>query len=728
MLYLKKRRDCFAGLRIYENSYEKAKEPTIMNFQKALPIWLKGKECEMNVQARFTADFAGADGMNLKLTGASFYKVLLNGKLIHYGPAPTARGYARVDVIALDCAEGSNHLEIEAAGYYCYNFECVRQPSFLQAEVVCGDEVIAATGYDFAAYRVNSRLQKTVRYSFQRQFSESWDLHRADMAEEIAVLDLGLTYLDRKAPMPDMEPESMSGAICKDTFTWKENDWTLPSLQGAIDGTGELISGFLLEQIEENQWRTLSGLSYSIREKPAAFPMELSGGEFAVFKNAKNTAALMHVAYTASDDAKILLAYDEKLVNDRFDCEKWDNVNVISVKASGDVDFTSFVIGGFQYWGLFVLEGSITLKEAGIVKCRNSADDLPALKCDDPVVQGIYQAAFESFKCNSLGVYMDCPSRERAGWLCDSYFTSQAEYAFTGDTKVEDDFCENFLLCRDENIPEGMLPMCYPSDHTNKNFIPQWAMWFILELDQYKDRNKNADMAPYCELARRLIGYLDQFENEFGLLEKLPMWNFVEWSEANDWTADINFPTNMLYAQVLEAISGWTGDESMAARAKKIREKVREMSYDGQFFRDHAVRNEENVPVLCEHISEVCQHYAFRFGVADSESYPELYQTLLTDFKPSVQKWGFPKLNSLMGMYMRMELLYNWGLYDMLMEEIKDFFGHMADFTGTLWEHKHMYASLNHGFASFVGALILKIYNKELNFHKGVFVKGGYSL
>lgn len=25
------------------------------------------------------------------------------------------------------------------------------------------------------------------------------------------------------------------------------------------------------------------------------------------------------------------------------------------------------------------------------------------------------------------------------------------------------------------NIPEGMLPMCYPADHTDDTSIPQWA-------------------------------------------------------------------------------------------------------------------------------------------------------------------------------------------------------------------------------------------------------------
>ena len=30
-----------------------------------------------------------------------------------------------------------------------------------------------------------------------------------------------------------------------------------------------------------------------------------------------------------------------------------------------------------------------------------------------------------------------------------------------------------------------MLPMCYPADHYDGNFIPNWAMWFVLELEEY---------------------------------------------------------------------------------------------------------------------------------------------------------------------------------------------------------------------------------------------------
>lgn len=75
------------------------------------------------------------------------------------------------------------------------------------------------------------------------------------------------------------------------------------------------------------------------------------------------------------------------------------------------------------------------------------------------------EAAIETFRQNAVDLFFDCPSRERAGWLCDSFFTGRVEYLLTGKTAIETGFLENFL--HEEcyaALPEGMFPMCYPAD------------------------------------------------------------------------------------------------------------------------------------------------------------------------------------------------------------------------------------------------------------------------
>jgi hypothetical protein len=66
-----------------------------------------------------------------------------------------------------------------------------------------------------------------------------------------------------------------------------------------------------------------------------------------------------------------------------------------------------------------------------------------------------------------------------------------------------------------------------------------------------------------------------------------------------------------------------------------------------------------------------------------------------------------------MGQLLRMDLLVRWGKREMLIDQIKGYFLRMARLTGTLWEHKNVAASLNHGFPSYIAALLLEVIGRK---------------
>ena len=239
-------------------------------------------------------------------------------------------------------------------------------------------------------------------------------------------------------------------------------------------------------------------------------------------------------------------------------------------------------------------------------------------------------------------------------------------------------------------------------------------MWFVLEIDGYAKRNTNFDVDSFRDTAYNLLEFYGKYENEIGLLEDMPGWNFVEWSRANDWTKGVNFPTNMLYSHILLIVGQMFADSTLIKKSDRIKREVQRLSYNGEFFRDQAVRDGDGNLNCLPRISEVCQYYAFRFGIADRESFSNLHRTLICEFTPNRTIYPeIEKVNAFMGMYLRMELLKEWGEKNILIKEIKDFFAHMESKTGTLWEHKEPNGSLSHGFASYVGALLLEIYNKK---------------
>lgn len=685
-------------------------------FTKAKAIWLKDLEKEMNIQALFTAAFGDAEKAVLKITGATAFRVCINGKLFHYGPARTAAGYARVDVVEIprEILNEKNFVKIEAVNYYCNSYAFIRQAGYIQAEIERDGEILAATGFDFAAFRVKARRQKVMRYSFQRQFSEIWDTTVADAPCEIGFPDIDLKYLDRRAPLPYLGETKLDAINQIGSFERTSEKIEAPRIANIINDISPKQLGFKSDEITEKPFYDFCKMKYTFAEEEKPFGSTVSSGKYAFFDFKRNLAGMMRLKFNAAKKSKLIIAFDEKLFDGKFPVDVWQCANTVQLTADGESDFTTFEVYGFRYAAVFVVEGEITLNGFSAIEYKNPIKDAPALNCDDPVVLNIYTAAVETARQNTVDLFMDCPTRERAGWLNDSYFSAQAEYAFTGKTAVEDAYIENCLLHSCPDIPEGMLPMCYPSDHFNGNFIPQCAMWFVAELEQYTVRNPKFDISKAKSVANGILKFFAQYENEYGLLENLPGWNFIEWSQANDWVSGVNFPTNMMYAETLCIIGRLYGDSTLFEKAQKVRDAVIKFSYNGTFFRDQAYRDDDGkLVVYPDRITEVCQYYAFLFKTATPSTFPKLYNLLLTDFYPNTDKWSdIVKVDAIMGMYMRLELLHNWGEDEKVVREIKDFFGHMAEYTGTLWELKSMNFSLNHGIAAYVGALLLEIYNQ----------------
>jgi alpha-L-rhamnosidase len=303
---------------------------------------------------------------------------------------------------------------------------------------------------------------------------------------------------------------------------------------------------------------------------------------------------------------------------------------------------------------------------------------------------------------------MDCPSRERAGWLCDSFFTSRVEKTLTGASVVEKAFLSNFLMPeRFEHIPEGMLPMCYPADHNDHTYIPNWAMWYVVELGEYAKRSGDRELVEQAkDRMYALLKFFKPFENEFGLLEKLQSWVFIEWSKANELVQDVSFASNMLYATMKDVIAELYADEELAKEAAQLRKTILDMSMtESGFFCDNMYRRDGKL-VLSGERTEACQYYAFFCNIATPESHPWLWNTLVNDFGPDRKETGkYPEIwmaNAFIGNYLRLDLLDRYGCHEALYENIKGYFTYMADKTGTLWELTADQASCNHGFASHV--------------------------
>lgn len=718
----------------------------IFEFSKALPVWPKGLEDEMNISISFEGLFEyhlDATAV-IRLTGAQVYRIFVNGEVAGYGPKRAPKGFTRLEEWDLSpfVKVGENKLLIEVASYRCKNYYYPNVSPFLQAEVLIGDEVVLATPAGFTA-RLMPRIQKVPRYSHQRCFSEVWRLPRAE-GEALQLVTseygLGVKHLPMRVPHPDMSMSAPFKAIsmlsCNTSVDisadaksyWEQHREDV--LEGKFRPWHKNYWFWYASGREEN-WYSQDEIEYDLLFEHASqqvartdkaigdAPYALSAGEGILFDiGAIDTGFIALKLHVDKAPAHILFSFDEVLGEDgliklpRYACTNsvaWDFTE------PGDYTIESFEPYTFRYGYLTVKNGAVTAEAPSMRLFRSPLATRPCPDFGDPVLSQIFEAARSTFAQNAVDVFTDCPGRERAGWLCDSFWTSRVSEFFTGSTIYEDLFLENFAIPeRFEDVPEGMIPMCWPADSISKTFIPNWAMWLVLELEEYLFV-RNGDKRIVEALRPRILKLLDFFktyENEDGLLEKLPSWIFIEWSKANSLVQDVNYPSNMTWASTLDAVAHIYDMPELSRKAEAIREKIREQSFDGEWFHDCAVRGEDGKLVLDPERTETCQYYAFYFNCATPKAHAILWNRLLEDFGPNRTESGkFKEIwpsNAFIGNYLRLELLSRAGLREKIIEESRGYFKYMADRTGTLWENIGTNASCCHGFASHVAVLLVR--------------------
>lgn len=703
-------------------------------FVKAKPIWGSGLEEEKNITLGLYKKVTAKTGKAvLAVATSGFYKVFLNGKFLFFGPARCAHGYYRADEIAIDLKEGDNHIAIQVVNYFINSFYLPCQRGFIQAELTENGVLLAATGVDtndFKLVQLNERIKKIQRYSYQRPFAEAYNLTEdfsgwycgkfgTNVSKIKTVLTEEKNILKRNIPLnkfTESYPEFKVGhgtviggqkpeVYKKDRSLKYINDPERGNLQGFYENE---LDVHLSDEIQEFSSRKF------FKEKNSYEGMtELKGESFEILSFPCEKTGFITADIECSLEGTLYFMVDEILDADGdVDPLRMECCNAVKLNfEKGSYRFMSAEPMGFKYIKILCSKGEFLIKDIHITETVCPQPILNNYQSKDTDLNKILNAARETFIQNSFDIFTDCPTRERAGWLCDSYFLGRSEYEFTGSNLIERNFLENYMLPESfENIPYGMVPMCYPADQGKRGFIPNWAMWLILELEDYAKRSEDVELIiSFKSKIYKLLSWFSKYENSDGLLERLSGWVFVEWSKANDFTQDINFPSNMLYARALEGVSNLYSDAGLLKKADKLKETIRNRAFDGEFFIDNEVYK-DGAPVKTENRTETCQYYAFFTGVATPKLYPELWSKLKNEFGPDRKKSGlyqeiYPS-NAFIGNFLRLSLLEQNGIYGQLLREIKGYFLYMAETTGTLWEHIDTHASCNHGFASYVAYLI----------------------
>lgn len=683
----------------------------------------------MNLTLGFRAAFNVPTGATavLRIAGSTAYRISANGRFLGYGPARGPHGFYRVDEWPL-LQHGDCLLAIEVVGYNVNSFYWLDAPSFLQAEVLIGDQVFASTGTpgpSFETFLVPDRVQKVARYSFQRPFLETYrladgcDRWKTDRTASLPAVECSVQpdkpLLSRGVPYPAFAKRSPVFDVAAGKL--EPHPLDTPRRNRCLEIT-DRFKGWPLSQQESTPWLDLQHFTTHLQSvnRPLTGQGEFGLGELEahILDFGANLTGFIGCTVQCDGPTRLLLSFDEILTGGDVDFLRLDCHNVVEYQlAAGRYDLETFEPYTLRFLKFHAIQGACRVENANLRLYDNSEADRGCFAAGDNELNELFEAARETFRQNAVDAFLDCPSRERAGWLCDSFFTARAALDLCGTTSIERIFFENYLLPDPfPHLPPGMLPMCYPADHTDGVFIPQWALWFVVQLEEYVLRGGDRKLVDALRpRVLRLLEWFDGYRNSDGLLEKLPSWNFIEWSKANSFVQDVHYPTNMLYAGVLDATSRLYSLDRLAQQAKAVRAKVLAQSFDGEFFVDNAVRDQSSL-TRTTHRSEVCQYFAFFFGLASPQTHPGLWEALVSHFGPRRKATGayaeVHHANAFIGNVLRLEVLSRFGRQEQVVSELKGYFLQMARTTGTLWENDSPVASCNHGFASHACHVLLR--------------------
>lgn len=674
-----------------------------------------GENCyRRNVELCFVKKIEKSKEVRLKMIAKDLYNVYVNGKFVHYGPARAAKGYARVDELVLDgyLTKAENEICVYVQSNFAASLCFALEKPLFGAELYVGD-VLVADGGDFTCYEMIDKLSKTERMSSQRGFLEiyrmSQDREKGDKATRfpcVKMIEVETPKLLARNVSFASNAETQAtlyetgGVIVDKTRVWK-NDFT-----DLLDGTGKgVLEGYVRSECDDVLSLQLTSFVFTddkntrLQYKAYAFD-RVQCGKF-------------KLSLCVKTNATVYLTYDDYLIDGKLKFNREQITHGLKwTLAEGEYLLHSNEVYTGKYVTL-IIDGDVDVQSVAMLCIENNQVGNFSFVCQNKVLQDIVTASVHSFQHNTYDLPTDCPTRERAGYLCDGYFASQAETFFTGGNKVEENFFENYALYKNEHFKSnGILPMCYPSEPSDDQaYIPNWVLWYVVQLYDRGIRTGNVALsAEEREKVKTVLAYFESKENEFGLLEGLEGWLFLEWSKASDYMEDVNFPSNMLYLGALKGAGEMLGDKSLLDKAEVLKQTILRMSYNGEYFVDNAVRKDGKL-IIQNNISETCQYFAAFFDIVTRRENPDFYQRIISRFGAFRAENAYPEIapsNMFMGYVLRLALLDKEGECDLMLKECEKTFRNMAAATSTIWELFADNASCNHGFGAVVGMYISK--------------------
>ncbi len=702
-------------------------------FKKAAGIWGNDLHHACNQLLGFRTDLhlEKKSLVKIALSARTYYRLYVNGEMVANGPARTALNNCRVDEFELEL-EGDVQIACEVFAMdkperYCN--DSTLEPGMFIAEIEVDGQVVAATGDENWKYEeLLHRKSKVELMSHSRGIVEVYDIDPDSLGWTTAPLSRMKApaaiaqepvYLKRRAPYPTYRPMAMETMM-------RAND-VIPSNSsqvGFVSGLAKAFNPGWYEQLRQED-RFIDQLS---SEREGLFTGKLEKSTDKAINNkvihivpGDNPASLTwSIVKSELGFIRFQITVEADTVLDIINS---DHMNVAGgVKANsyitryilkpGDYDLTTFEPKLTRYIK-FILrtKGGAAVTAPVILDYSYPDDGHNSFECNDGELNLIYEGARRTLRLNTLDIFMDCPQRERGGWLCDSQFTAHGAWQLFGDLSVEKDFIENFMLTDADQYRNAFFPEVYPSckrDVTEPG-IENWSFWLLTQLHDYYRRSGDRAFIEQCRprVERFMAGVLG-LRGSSGLFEGFKS-QFVDWSLSNKsfCLQPISIPNNCLIVCMFEKMAQLYENDEWAAVAAEVRKIIEDIKPGYMGYAD-AVKYEDGQFIQGECQTETGIALQIWSGFKkDDKRYLKRFVENMGTCPEQRSDPNIGKANLFIGLMIRFDVLSRMGKVDTLVRELKDvYLPELIHGSGTMFENYAGYSGC-HGFNAVAGALIV---------------------
>ncbi|WP_217592059.1 family 78 glycoside hydrolase catalytic domain [Cohnella sp. GbtcB17] len=235
-----------------------------------------------------------------------------------------------------------------------------------------------------------------------------------------------------------------------------------------------------------------------------------------------------------------------------------------------------FSCHGFRYVEVAGYPGALTADRIVAKVVHNDLLNDSAFACGSELLNRLHHGAVWSFRSNLVSVPMDCPTRERQGWLGDAHCHSEADLLNFDMAAFYEKWFDDIADCQLDN---GIIPLICPSEgHEYALDIPWVSAVVFIPWEYYMAYGDKAFLSKHYSMMKRCLDVFKLRLDRDGVLQGSVL--FGDWFGQSK---DISKPylASAYYYRCLTLFSkianvlGYRADSAAyAERASRVRDGI----------------------------------------------------------------------------------------------------------------------------------------------------------